>query len=83
MMDGQRCANLTFNNAPAELIGEEGSAMGVVDAVVREATIAVAAEAVGCMGTLNAKTLEYTKQREQFGVRISTFRPSSTVWLIP
>ncbi len=74
MMDGQRCANLTFDNVAAELIGEEGNAMDVVDAVVREATIAVAAEAVGCMGTLNAKTLEYTKQREQFGVRISTFQ---------
>jgi len=59
---------------PMMLIGEEGNAMDVVDAVVREATIAVAAEEVGCMGTLNAKTLEYTKQREQFGVRISTFQ---------
>lgn len=74
MMDGQRCANLVFNGVEGELLGDEGNAMDVVDALVREATIALAAEAVGCMGTLNAKTLEYTKQREQFGVPISSFQ---------
>jgi hypothetical protein len=74
MMDGQRCANLVFDGAVGELLGEEGKAMTVVDSLVREATIALAAEAVGCMGTLNAKTLEYTKQREQFGVPISSFQ---------
>ena len=29
---------------------------------------------LGCMGTLNAKTLEYTKTREQFGVAIGSFQ---------
>ena len=74
MMDGQRCANLVFSNAVGELLGEAGKAMDLVDSLVREATIALAAEAVGCMGTLNSKTLEYTKQREQFGVPISSFQ---------
>ena len=77
MMDGQRCANLTFDSVqlPAEaLLGTEGEAMSVVDDLVLEAVIALAAEAVGCMGTLNAKTLEYTKTREQFGTAIGTFQ---------
>jgi len=36
--------------------------------------VALSAEALGLMGQLNAKTLEYTKTREQFGVAISSFQ---------
>ena len=39
-----------------------------------EANVALAAEAVGIMELLNAKTLEYTKTRKQFGVAISSFQ---------
>lgn len=77
MMDGQKCANITFDNVKVSadaLLGEEGNAMPVVDHLVREAIIALCAEAVGCMGTLNAKTLEYTKTREQFGTAIGSFQ---------
>ena len=77
MMDAQRVANITFDNvqlAADALLGAEGDAMDVVDQVVREAVIALAAEAVGIMGTLNAKTLEYTKTREQFGTAIGSFQ---------
>ncbi len=77
MMDGQRSANLSFDNVQLSvdaLLGTEGEAMSVVEDLVLEAVIALAAEAVGCMGTLNAKTLEYTKTREQFGTSIGTFQ---------
>jgi len=77
MMDAGRVANITFDNVALgadALLGEAGKAMDVVDAVIREATIAIAAEAVGIMGVLNAKTLEYTKTREQFGVNIGSFQ---------
>ena len=77
MMDAQRVANITFDNvqlAANALLGAEGDAMDVVNQVVREALIALAAEAVGIMGTLNAKTLEYTKTREQFGTAIGSFQ---------
>jgi len=77
MMDAQRVANITFDNvqlAADALLGAQGGAMDVVDQVVREALIALAAEAVGIMGTLNAKTLEYTKTREQFGAAIGSFQ---------
>ena len=77
MMDAQRVANITFDNVQLSadaLLGTEGGAMDVVDQVVREALIALAAEAVGIMGTLNAKTLEYTKTREQFGTAIGSFQ---------
>ena len=77
MMDAQRVASITFDNVQLgadALLGEEGSAAGVVHDVVREALVALASEAVGIMGTLNAKTLEYTKTREQFGVAIGSFQ---------
>ena len=77
MMDAQRVANITFDDVQLSsdaLLGTEGGAMDVVDQVVREALIALAAEAVGIMGTLNAKTLEYTKTREQFGTAIGSFQ---------
>ena len=45
-----------------------------MESVILEATIALGAEAVGIMGELNAKTLEYTKTREQFGVAIGSFQ---------
>lgn len=77
MMDGQRVANVTFKDValPADaLLGEEGQALGLVEALVDEAIIALAAEAVGIMGVLNAKTLEYAKTREQFGVAIGSYQ---------
>jgi alkylation response protein AidB-like acyl-CoA dehydrogenase len=77
MMDGQRVANITFKDVSVSadaLLGEEGGALSVVDALTDEAIIALAAEAVGIMGVLNAKTLEYTKTREQFGVAIGSYQ---------
>ena len=77
MMDGQRVANVTFKDValPADaLLGEEGNALAVVEALVDEAIIALASEAVGIMGVLNTKTLEYAKTREQFGVAIGSYQ---------
>lgn len=77
LMDGQRVANISFDNVRLEadaLLGAEGGAMAPVEALVREATIALAAEAIGAMAVLNAKTLEYTKTREQFNVTIGSFQ---------
>ena len=77
MMDAQRVANITFDNLQLgadALLGDAGSALEVVNAVIRDALLALASEAVGIMATLNAKTLEYTKTREQFGVAIGSFQ---------
>lgn len=77
MMDGQRVANIVFDNVrvPAShLLGAEGQAMALVTPVVQEALVALSAEALGIMGQLNAKTLEYTRTRKQFGVPISSFQ---------
>ncbi|MFV0278801.1 MAG: acyl-CoA dehydrogenase family protein [Parahaliea sp.] len=76
-MDSQKLANITFDQvavAAGARLGEEGQAMALVHPVVRSAIVALSAEALGIMGQLNAKTLEYTKTRRQFGVQISSFQ---------
>lgn len=77
LMDGQHVANLTFQDVRVggdALLGEADSGHAVMDRVIMEATVALAGEALGLMGQLNAKTLEYTKTREQFGVAIGSFQ---------
>lgn len=77
LMDGQRVANLVFNDVhlPADaLLGERDKAFPVIARVALESCVALAAEGLGIMGQLNSKTLEYTKQREQFGVPIGSFQ---------
>ena len=77
LMDGQVVANITLDNVEvpaANLVGERDNGYAVMDQVVMEANVALAAEAVGIMGQLNSKTLEYTKTREQFGVAIGSFQ---------
>lgn len=77
LMDGQRAANFVFRDVrlPADaLLGERDRALPLISRVVLESCVALAAEGLGIMGQLNAKTLEYTKQREQFGVPIGSFQ---------
>ena len=76
-VDGQKGAEIGFENVrvpAAQLLGEEGKALPVIESVIQEATLAVCAEAVGIMEKLNHKTLEYTKSRVQFGVPIAAFQ---------
>jgi alkylation response protein AidB-like acyl-CoA dehydrogenase len=58
-----------------------GSILGVLDEgfpvlreVIDDATLAISAEAVGIMQTMHDKTVEYSKNRSQFGVPIGTFQ---------
>jgi alkylation response protein AidB-like acyl-CoA dehydrogenase len=77
MMDGQVVANVVLKDVSvgaADLVGELDAGHALIEDVVLQATLALGAEAVGIMGELNAKTLEYTKTREQFGVAIGSFQ---------
>jgi alkylation response protein AidB-like acyl-CoA dehydrogenase len=77
MMDGQVVANIVFTDVrvPADaLLGALHGARPLIDAAVHEALVALGAEALGIMGQLNSKTLEYTRTREQFGVPIGSFQ---------
>ena len=73
-LDEMRAADVILSNAPGELLGGEGKALPVIEAVVDFATALVCAEAVGAMKFSCDTTLEYLKTRKQFGVPIGTFQ---------
>ncbi|MGB3722293.1 MAG: acyl-CoA dehydrogenase family protein [Pacificimonas sp.] len=77
LVDGGIASEITFENAAIEssgLLGEVGKASPVIRKVVDEALAALCAEGVGVIGQLNKLTMEYTKERKQFGVPISKFQ---------
>ncbi|WP_319457732.1 MULTISPECIES: acyl-CoA dehydrogenase family protein [unclassified Mycobacterium] len=59
------------------LLGEEGQAWPSVETARDEGAAAVCAEAVGCMRKVLADTVEYCKQRKQFGQPIGSFQALS------
>ncbi|MEL7319800.1 MAG: acyl-CoA dehydrogenase family protein [Pseudomonadota bacterium] len=76
-VDGRRASEVYFENVsvPADaLIGEEGGAIPLIELVTDEAIAALCAEACGAMKVAHAQTLEYSKQRKQFGVPIGKFQ---------
>jgi alkylation response protein AidB-like acyl-CoA dehydrogenase len=76
-VDGGRASEVYFENVsiPVDaLVGEEGGGLPLVDKVIDEATAAVGAEAVGVLRKLHEGTLDYAKQRKQFGTAISNFQ---------
>ncbi len=76
-VDGARASEVYLENVSVgadALIGPEGGAMPLIDQVMDEATAAVCAEAVGVLRKLHEGTLDYTKQRKQFGQPIAQFQ---------
>ncbi len=76
-VDGQRASEVYFENVAVgadALIGPEGAALPLVEQVVDEAIAAICAEACGVMRKAHENTLDYTKQRKQFGVPIASFQ---------
>jgi len=70
-VDGSRAADVRFEGAAAELIGEAGRGFEPLEAAVDEGVTALCAEAVGVMRRLLADTVEYTRQRKQFDAPIA------------
>jgi len=76
-VDGQQAAEVSFNNVAVDgtaVLGEVGNGYATLQDVIDEATLAVCAEAVGIIRTLQDKTVEYVKNRVQFGVPIGSFQ---------
>ncbi|MEM8682327.1 MAG: acyl-CoA dehydrogenase family protein [Pseudomonadota bacterium] len=76
-VDGQQAAEITLDKVSVDanrVLGDIGQGYAALDATLREATLAVCAEAVGIMRIMTEKTVEYSKNRVQFGVPIGSFQ---------
>jgi alkylation response protein AidB-like acyl-CoA dehydrogenase len=73
-VDDRRAADLRFDGVPGILLGEEGQAWPSLAQARDEGAAAICAEAVGCMRKVLADTVEYCKQRQQFGQPIGSFQ---------
>jgi pimeloyl-CoA dehydrogenase small subunit len=76
-IDNLRVADIRFSNVPVTrdaLIGAEGGGFALAEEVVDYATVLVCAEAVGAIKYAHDSTLQYLKERRQFGVPIGTFQ---------
>ena len=72
--DGLRAAEISLANAPATPLGDPAGALPIVERVVDEAIAFICAEAVGVMEAMHASTVDYMKQRKQFGRAIGDFQ---------
>jgi alkylation response protein AidB-like acyl-CoA dehydrogenase len=76
-VDGLAASEVFFEDAKAPagaLIGEEGKAFPLVERLIDEATVASLAEACGVLRQLHAQTMDYARQRKQFGRAIADFQ---------
>jgi alkylation response protein AidB-like acyl-CoA dehydrogenase len=76
-MDGQRTALLHFDGVevPAEcVLGEEGRGLEPLEWAIDRGAAAACAEGLGEIQALFERTVDYLKERRQFGVPIGTFQ---------
>jgi alkylation response protein AidB-like acyl-CoA dehydrogenase len=76
-VDGGRASEMFFENvevSASALLGDEGKAFAIIEQVFDEATVAICSEAVGILRQMHKQTLEYAKQRKQFGKAIADFQ---------
>ncbi|MBX9731499.1 MAG: acyl-CoA dehydrogenase family protein, partial [Sphingomonas sp.] len=73
-VDGYQASEIYFENVaiPGDALVSGG--IDLVEQLVDEATVAVCGEACGISRKLHEGTLDYTKQRKQFGVPIGKFQ---------
>ena len=74
-VDGTRkLARLTFDNVPADLLGEEGAAAAPFATTLDQAAVCLANEMVGGAEQLRQSALDYAMLRMQFGRPIASFQ---------
>ena len=76
-MDGLRAAEVTLHNVKVgadAVLGEPGNAFSLIEQAGDIAIAALAAEAVGAMSAMHEITVDFLKQRKQFGVPIGNFQ---------
>ena len=76
-MDGLHAADVAFRDVKVgadALVGEEGKAVDALEATLDLGLITLCAEASGAMEVACDQTLDYIKERQQFGVPIGKFQ---------
>jgi acyl-CoA dehydrogenase len=77
MTDSRNYANISFNNvevAEAALLGEEGKGFKALNSALDVGNIYLSAELLGIAQETFDVTLQYLKERKQFGVLIGSFQ---------
>lgn len=77
LMDGRNAANIHFNRVKLEhgnLVGRLNEAWPVLQKVLDRGTICISAEMLGGALEIFERTMEYLREREQFGVKIGSFQ---------
>jgi alkylation response protein AidB-like acyl-CoA dehydrogenase len=76
-VDGMRASEVYLENVSVgadDVLGPVDGAIAALEATQDEAIAAVCAEAVGAMRVAHAQTVDYARQRKQFGVAIGSFQ---------
>lgn len=74
-VDGQRAADLSFDNVVLDADARFGEDAGdALAAVLDRATAALCAEAFGVLDRILKATIEYSRSRKQFGMPIGSFQ---------
>jgi acyl-CoA dehydrogenase len=77
LMDSRNAARIDFHDvelSSAALIGSEGAGYAVLEQVLDRGRAAIAAEMLGGAQETFDRTVDYLKQREQFGTKIGSFQ---------
>ncbi len=76
-VDGYRASEVMLDNVKVgadAVLGDVDNGLPLVERVIDEGIAALCAEACGVMKQLVDKTIEYSRQRKQFGVAIGSFQ---------
>ena len=73
-VDGFQASEIYFENVAIPGEGLLPGGIELIERVIDEAAVAACAEGAGIASTMVAHTMDYTKQRKQFGVPIAKFQ---------
>ncbi|GAA5041840.1 acyl-CoA dehydrogenase family protein [Nocardia callitridis] len=73
-VDGRRGAQIEFDQAQAQPLGEAVDRTEVIEDITAQAQASLCAESIGAMSEALRLTTDYLKQRKQFGVTLSKFQ---------
>ncbi|MDH3643899.1 MAG: acyl-CoA dehydrogenase, partial [Gammaproteobacteria bacterium] len=77
LLDSRSGAHVALNNATVDagaVLGQVDGGAEIIDAVFDRAAIALSSEMLGGVQESFERTVEYLKEREQFGAKIGTFQ---------